>query len=222
MHRLTILTLFPEMFDAIKHSIIKRGIDNKLFELNVVDIRQFSKDQHKKCDDYPYGGGAGMVMMVQPIVDAFKSLSTKDAKVLYTSPRGKVFNQTMAQQLSKYEDIVILCGHYEGVDQRAIDILGAEEVSIGDYVLTGGELPAMVMIDAIVRNIEGVINSQSLKDESFSNGLLEYPQYTRPEVFEGLEVPKVLLSGHHQNIDKWRQEQAIEITKKYRPDLLEE
>ena len=222
MHRLTILTLFPEMFDAIKHSIIKRGIDNKLFELNVVDIRQFSKDQHKKCDDYPYGGGAGMVMMVQPIVDAFRSLSTKDAKVLYTSPRGKVFNQTMAQQLSKYENIVILCGHYEGVDQRAIDILGAEEVSIGDYVLTGGELPAMVMIDAIVRNIEGVINSQSLKDESFSNGLLEYPQYTRPEVFEGLEVPKVLLSGHHQNIDKWRQEQAIEITKKYRPDLLEE
>ncbi len=222
MHRLTILTLFPEMFDAIKYSIIKRGIDNKLFELNVVDIRQFSKDQHKKCDDYPYGGGAGMVMMVQPIVDAFRSLSTKDAKVLYTSPRGKVFNQTMAQQLSKYEDIVILCGHYEGVDQRAIDILGAEEVSIGDYVLTGGELPAMVMIDAIVRNIEGVINSQSLKDESFSNGLLEYPQYTRPEVFEGMEVPKVLLSGHHQNIDKWRQEQALEITKKYRPDLLEE
>ncbi len=222
MHRLTILTLFPEMFDAIKHSIIKRGIDNKLFELNVVDIRQFSKDQHKKCDDYPYGGGAGMVMMVQPIVDAFRSLSINNAKVLYTSPRGKVFNQTMAQQLSKYEDIVILCGHYEGVDQRAIDILGAEEVSIGDYVLTGGELPAMVMIDAIVRNIKGVINSQSLKDESFSNGLLEYPQYTRPEVFESLEVPKVLLSGHHQNIDKWRQEQAIEITKKYRPDLLEE
>ena len=222
MHRLTILTLFPEMFDAIKHSIIKRGIDNKLFELNVVDIRQFSKDQHKKCDDYPYGGGAGMVMMVQPIVDAFRSLSINNAKVLYTSPRGNVFNQSMAQQLSKYEDIVILCGHYEGVDQRAIDILGAEEVSIGDYVLTGGELPAMVMIDAIVRNIKGVINSQSLKDESFSNGLLEYPQYTRPEVFEGLEVPKVLLSGHHQNIDKWRQEQAIEITKKYRPDLLEE
>ena len=222
MHRLTILTLFPEMFDAIKHSIIKRGIDNKLFELNVVDIRQFSKDQHKKCDDYPYGGGAGMVMMVQPIVDAFRSLSINNAKVLYTSPRGNVFNQSMAQQLSKYEDIVILCGHYEGVDQRAIDILGAEEVSIGDYVLTGGELPAMVMIDAIVRNIKGVINSQSLKDESFSNGLLEYPQYTRPEVFESLEVPKVLLSGHHQNIDKWRQEQAIEITKKYRPDLLEE
>ena len=193
-----------------------------MLEINIIDIREFSKDKHKKCDDYPYGGGAGMVMMVQPIVDAFRSLSTKDAKVLYTSPRGKVFNQTMAQQLSKYEDIVILCGHYEGVDQRAIDILGAEEVSIGDYVLTGGELPAMVMIDAIVRNIEGVINSQSLKDESFSNGLLEYPQYTRPEVFEGLEVPKVLLSGHHQNIDKWRQEQAIEITKKYRPDLLEE
>ncbi len=219
MHRLTILTLFPEMFDAIKHSIIKRGIDNKLFELNVVDIRQFSKDQHKKCDDYPYGGGAGMVMMVQPIVDAFRSLSTKDAKVLYTSPRGKVFNQTMAQQLSKYEDIVILCGHYEGVDQRAIDILGAEEVSIGDYVLTGGELPAMVMIDAIIRNIEGVINSQSLKDESFSNGLLEYPQYTRPEIYENICVPNILLSGDHKKIDDWRFKQSLEITKQNRTDI---
>ena len=222
MHRITVLTLFPQMFDAINHSIIKRALDNNIFELNVVNIRDFSKDIHKKCDDYPYGGGAGMVMMVQPIVDAFKSLNLKNPKVIYTSPRGKTFNQSMAKSWASYDDIVILCGHYEGVDQRAIDILGAEEVSIGDYVLTGGELPAMVMIDSLARNIEGVINSQSLKDESFSNGLLEYPQYTRPEEFEGLKVPEVLLSGHHQNIDKWREKKSIEITKKNRPDLLGE
>ncbi len=222
MHRITVLTLFPQMFDAINHSIIKRALDNNIFELNVVNIRDFSKDIHKKCDDYPYGGGAGMVMMVQPIVDAFKSLNLKNPKVIYTSPRGKTFNQSMAKSWASYDDIVILCGHYEGVDQRAIDILGAEEISIGDYVLTGGELPAMVMIDSLARNIEGVINSQSLKDESFSNGLLEYPQYTRPEEFEGLKVPEVLLSGHHQNIDKWREKKSIEITKKNRPDLLGE
>ncbi len=222
MHRITILTLFPEMFDTIKYSIIKRGLDNNLFELNIVDIRKYSKDQHKKCDDYPYGGGAGMVMMVQPIVDAFRSLKLDGAKVIYTSPRGKVFNQVMAQNLAKYEDIVILCGHYEGVDQRAIDILDAEEISVGDYVLTGGELPAMIMVDSIVRNIAGVINAESLKDESFSNGLLEYPQYTRPEVFEGMAVPSILLSGHHQNIDRWRKEMSVEITKKNRPDLLKD
>ena len=222
MHRITVLTLFPEMFDAINHSIIKRALDNNIFEINVVNIRDFSKDIHKKCDDYPYGGGAGMVMMVQPIVDAFKSLNLKNPKVIYTSPRGKTFNQSMAKNLASYEDIVILCGHYEGVDQRAIDILGAEEISIGDYVLTGGELPAMVMIDSLARNIEGVINSQSLEDESFSKGLLEYPQYTRPEEFEGLKVPDVLLSGHHENIDKWREKKSIEITKKNRPDLLGE
>ena len=221
MHRITVLTLFPQMFDAINHSIIKRALDNNIFELNVVNIRDFSKDIHKKCDDYPYGGGAGMVMMVQPIVDAFKSLNLKNPKVIYTSPRGKTFNQSMAKSWAGYDDIVILCGHYEGVDQRAIDILGAEEVSIGDYVLTGGELPAMVMIDSLARNIEGVINSQSLKDESFSNGLLEYPQYTRPEEFRGKRVPEVLISGHHENIKKWREEKALEVTKKKRPDLLD-
>ncbi len=219
MHRITILTLFPEMFESLKHSIIKRALDNNWFEINVVDIREFSKDIHKKCDDYPYGGGAGMVMMLQPIVDAYKSLKIENSKFIYASPRGKIFNQKMAQEFSKYDDIVILCGHYEGVDDRVIDILGAEEVSIGDYVLTGGELPAMVMVDAIVRNIEGVINEKSLEDESFSNGLLEYPQYTRPEVYEKISVPDVLLSGDHKKIDDWRFKQSLEITKQNRIDL---
>ena len=218
--RIDILTLFPEMFDSLNYSILKRAQENKLFEINVTNIRDFSKDIHKKCDDYPYGGGAGMVMMAQPIVDAYKSVKTPNSKVIFTSPRGKVFNQSLAKKLSKEEHLIILCGHYEGVDERALEILGAEEISIGDYVLTGGELPAMVMIDSIVRNIEGVINSDSLNEESFSNGLLEYPQYTRPEIFEGKKVPDVLLSGHHKNIELWREEQSKIITKNNRPDLL--
>ncbi len=218
--RIDVLTLFPEMFDSLNYSILKRAQENKLFEINVINIRNFSKDIHKKCDDYPYGGGAGMVMMAQPIVDAYKSVKTPNSKVIFTSPRGKVFNQNLAKELSKKEHLIILCGHYEGVDERALEILGAEEISIGDYVLTGGELPAMVMIDSIVRNIEGVINSDSLNEESFSNGLLEYPQYTRPEIFEGKKVPDVLLSGHHKNIELWREKQSKIITKNNRPDLL--
>ncbi len=218
--RIDILTLFPEMFDSLNYSILKRAQDNNLFQINVTNIRDFSKDIHKKCDDYPYGGGAGMVMMAQPIVDACKSVKTPNSKVIFTSPRGKVFNQSLAKKLSKEEHLIILCGHYEGVDERALEILGAEEISIGDYVLTGGELPAMVMIDSIVRNIEGVINSDSLTEESFSNGLLEYPQYTRPEIYEGKKVPDVLLSGHHKNIELWREEQSKIITKNNRPDLL--
>ena len=218
--RIDILTLFPEMFDSLNCSILKRAQENNLFEINVINIRDFLKDIHKKCDDYPYGGGAGMVMMAQPIVDAYKSVKTPNSKVIFTSPRGKVFNQNLAKKLSKKEHLIILCGHYEGVDERALEILGAEEISIGDYVLTGGELPAMVMIDSIVRNIEGVINSDSLNEESFSNGLLEYPQYTRPEIFEGKKVPDVLLSGHHKNIELWREEQSKIITKNNRPDLL--
>lgn len=220
--RIDILTLFPEMFDCLNCSIIKRALEKKLFEINVINIRDFSKDLHKKCDDYPYGGGAGMVMMAQPIVDAFRSLNANKAKVIYTSPKGETFNQKMAQNLSKEKHIVILCGHYEGVDERALELINASDVSIGDYVLTGGELPAMVMVDSIVRHIEGVISSQSLAEESFSNGLLEYPQYTRPEVFEGKKVPEVLLSGHHKNIDEWRKSQSKQITKQKRPDLLGE
>lgn len=220
--RIDVLTLFPEMFDALNHSIIKRGKNNHLFEINITNIRDFSKDAHKKCDDYPYGGGAGMVMMPQPIVDAYNSVKSDGAKVIYTSPRGKKFNQQMAKELAKCEHLVILCGHYEGVDQRAIEILKAQEVSIGDYVLTGGELPAMVMIDSIVRNIDGVINKDSLNEESFSNSMLEYPHYTRPEEFNGKKVPEILLSGHHKNIENWRKQQSFEITKKNRPDLLGE
>ena len=220
--RIDILTLFPEMFEALNCSIIKRAQQNLLFEINVINIRDFSKDAHKKCDDYPYGGGAGMVMMAQPIVDAYNSIKTENAVVIYTSPRGKTFNQKMSKELSKIEHLIILCGHYEGVDERAIEILGAKEVSIGDYVLTGGELPAMVIIDSLVRNIDGVINKDSLNEESFSNGLLEYPQYTRPEEFMGKKVPEVLISGHHKKIDIWRKEQSIKITKQNRPDLLGE
>ncbi len=220
--KIDILTLFPEMFDALNYSIIKRGMENNLFEINVINIRDFSKDVHKKCDDYPYGGGAGMVMMAQPIVDAFRSVNTENAKVIYTSPKGKKFNQSLSKDLAKEEHLIILCGHYEGVDERALEILNADEISIGDYVLTGGELPAMVIIDSLVRNIKGVINENSLQEESFSNGMLEYPQYTRPEVFENKKVPDVLLSGHHKNIQIWREEQSKIITKKRRPDLLGE
>ena len=220
--RIDILTLFPEMFSSLNHSIIKRGLEKKLFEINVVNIRDFSKDSHQKCDDPPYGGGAGMVMMVQPIVDAFKSLNANGAKVIYTSPKGKTFNQKMAKELAKEDHIVILCGHYEGVDERALEILGATDVSIGDYVLTGGELPAMVMIDSIVRNIKSVISDDSLTDESFSNGLLEYPQYTRPENYEGHKVPEVLLSGNHKKIKEWREQKSKEITLKRRPDIMGE
>ena len=219
--RIDILTLFPEMFDALNHSIIKRALDKNLFEINVINIRDFSKDAHKKCDDYPYGGGAGMVMMPQPIVDAYNSIAQDNDVVIYTSPKGKTFNHQMAKSLAKKEHLVILCGHYEGVDERALEILNAKSVSIGDYVLTGGELPAMVMIDSIARQIEGVIAKDSLKEESFSNGLLEYPQYTRPEEFQGIKVPEVLQSGHHENINKWRRREAIKTTYIKRPELLE-
>lgn len=222
--RFDVLTLFPEMFDSIKTSIIGRAVNNQILELNLINFRDYSTDRLKHVDDTPYGGGAGMVIKPQPIYDAYQSI-VKDLdykpKVIYMSPRGKIFNQEMARELSKEKHLVILCGHYEGVDQRIIDEIVDEEISIGDYILTGGELPAMVVIDTISRNIEGVLNDESVKDESFSDGLLEYPQYTRPEEFMGRKVPEVLLSGHHANIEKWRKEQSIEITKVRRPDLIE-
>ena len=219
-----VLTLFPEMFEPIKTSIIGRAVTNQILELNLINFRDYSTDRLKHVDDTPYGGGAGMVLKPEPIYDAYKDI-TKDLeykpKVIYMSPRGKIFNQAMARELSKEKHLIILCGHYEGVDQRLIDEIVDEEISIGDYVLTGGELPAMVVIDSISRNINGVLKEESVNDESFSNGLLEYSQYTRPEVFMGRKVPEVLLSGHHANIEKWRREQALEITKARRPDLLE-
>lgn len=219
--RLDILTLFPDMFTPLKESIIKRASDKNLVEINIIQIRDFSQDAHKKTDDIPYGGGAGMVMTPQPLYDAIQSVKTPNSYVIYLSPRGKVFNQPMARKLSKCEHLILVCGHYEGIDERIIELCIDEEISIGDYVLTGGELPAMVLADSIIRLLDGAISQDSLSEESFTNNLLEYPQYTRPQNFKGLEVPEVLLSGHHANISKWRKEKSIEITKQNRPDLID-
>lgn len=218
--KITVLTLFPEMFSGLKESIIGKAIEKGIIKLNIVNIRDFSKDKHKKVDDTPYGGGAGMVIRPDVVYDAFNAQDIKNAKRIYLSPQGKKLTQDLIVNLSKEENLILLCGHYEGIDQRVLDELDFEEISIGDYVLTGGELPAMVLIDSVSRYIEGVISSESTLEESFSNGFLEYPQYTRPEVFMGRKVPEVLLSGHHENINKWRQEQAEKITKQKRPDLL--
>ena len=215
-----ILTLFPEMFENLKQSIIGKAIEKNIININLINIRDFSKDKHKKVDDTPYGGGAGMVMKPDVVYNAYNSIKEKNAKVIYMSPQGKTLNQKKVEELSKEEHLVILCGHYEGIDQRVLDKIVDEEISIGDYVLTGGELPAMVLIDSVSRYVEGVLKEDSIKEESFSNGLLEYPQYTRPEVFEGEKVPEILLSGHHENISKWRKEKSLEITKKKRPELI--
>ena len=215
-----VLTLFPEMFEPLNSSIIGRAKEKNLIEINLINIRDFSKDKHKKVDDTPYGGGAGMVMMPDVVYDAYKSIKDESAKVIYMSQQGKKLTQKKVEELAKNKHLIILCGHYEGIDQRVIDKIVDEEISIGDYVLTGGELPAMVLIDSVSRYSDGVITKESTNEESFTNGLLEYPQYTRPEVFEGEKVPEVLLSGHHANIEKWRKEKSLEITAKKRPDLL--
>ena len=217
-----VLTLFPEMFEPMKHSVIGRAVEKGLLEINLVNIRDFSKDKHKKVDDTVYGGGAGMLMKPDVVYDAFKSVKSEEAKVIYLSPQGKKLCQSKVEELAKSEHLILLCGHYEGIDQRVIDKIVDEEISIGDYVLTGGEIPAMVLIDSVSRYVEGVITGESTSEESFSSeGLLEYPQYTRPEEFEGMKVPEVLQSGHHENINKWRRKEAIRITYKKRPDLLE-
>ena len=216
-----VLTLFPEMFETLKESIIGKALERKIIEINTINIRDFSKNKHKKVDDTPYGGGAGMVMMPDVVYDSYMSIPHKEnAKVIYLSPKGKVLNQQKVEELSKQEHLILLCGHYEGIDQRVLDEIVDEEISIGDYVLTGGELPAMVLIDSVSRYVEGVLNKESVSEESFTNGLLEYPQYTRPEVFLNKKVPEILLSGHHENIKKWRREQSLEITKQKRPELL--
>jgi len=215
-----ILTLFPEMFEGIKQSIIGKAIEKELIEINLVNIRDFSKDKHKKVDDTPYGGGAGMVMRPDVVYDAYQSAKTDNAKVIYLSPKGKTLNQEKVKELAKENHIILLCGHYEEIDQRVLDEIVDEEISIGDYVLTGGEIPAMVLIDSVSRYVEGVITSESVEEESFSNGLLEYSQYTRPEIFLDKKVPEILLSGHHGNIKKWREEEALKITRSKRPDLL--
>lgn len=218
--KFSVLTLFPEMFSALDESIIGRAKEKKLIDIELINIRDFSKDKHKKVDDTPYGGGAGMVLMPDIIYDAYKSINDEKAKVIYLSPQGKVFNQRKVQELSKENHVILLCGHYEGIDQRVIDEIVDEEISIGDYVLTGGEIPAMVLIDSISRYVEGVLSKESTQEESFSNGLLEYPQYTRPENFLGHGIPEILKSGHHENIDKWRKEKSLEITMVKRPDLI--
>ena len=221
-----VLTLFPETFELVMNeSIIGRAQQNNLIEIKAHNIRDYSANKHKKVDDYPFGGGNGMVMACQPVFDAFSAV-TKDLqykpRVIYMSPQGKVLNQELAKELSQEQHLVLLCGHYEGIDERIIEEIVDEEISIGDYVLTGGELPAMVLIDCVSRLIPGVLSSEgSFSDESHFNGLLEYPQYTRPADYEGKLVPDVLLSGHHANIEKWRHEKSIERTRIKRPDLYE-
>lgn len=221
--KIDILTLFPEMFEPLNVSLLKRAQDNNLLKINIINFRDFSKNKHKKVDDYAFSGGAGMVLTPQPIYDALQSVLTKDSYVVYMSPKGRVLTQSKVVELSKtIKHLVIICGHYEGMDERIIQLCVNEQISIGDYVLTGGELPAMVLIDAVSRYIDGVLhNEQSTEDESFCDGLLEYPQYTRPQEFMGLKVPDVLLSGNHAQIEKWKKEQKIKETLKYRPDLLD-
>ena len=217
--KINILTIFPDMFAPLRMSMLGRAIDNGIIELDITDIRDYTTDRHNRVDDTPYGGGAGMVMQVQPILDAFNAKGY-GGEVLYMSPRGEMLSEDLAKELSEKDEITILCGHYEGVDQRALDRLGAREVSIGDYVLTGGELPAMVLIDTVARFLDGVLaGEESVTDESVYSGLLEYPQYSKPREYEGDEVPEILLSGNHGEIDLWRWEQAVALTKERRPDM---
>lgn len=219
--KLTVLTLFPEMFAPLKESIIGRAAAAGKLEINIVNIRDYAENKHLKCDDYPFGGGAGMVMLPQPIASAIEAADPEHkARRIYLSPKGETFTQSKAFSLLSYDHVLLLCGHYEGVDQRVIDLYIDEEISIGDYVLTGGELPAMVVCDCVARYVDGVISEGSLVDESFAGGGLEYPHYTRPAEFKGLKVPEVLLSGNHKLIDEWRREQSEKLTKERRPDLL--
>lgn len=219
--KITILTLFPEMFAPLKQSIIGRAVEGNKLEIEIVNIRDFADNKHMKCDDYPFGGGAGMVMMPQPVGSAIESVDPDHrARRIYMSPKGATFTQQKAFELVGCEQMVLLCGHYEGVDQRIIDLFIDEEISIGDYVLTGGELPAMVVCDCVARYVDGVLSGGSLVDESFADGMLEYPQYTRPAVYRGVSVPQVLLSGDHAKVDEWRRQESSRLTALRRPDLL--
>lgn len=217
--KINILTLFPEMFTPLQESMLGRAREKGILDINLINIRDYTEDKHNRVDDTPFGGGAGMVMQVQPILSAYRE-NHLQGPCLYMSPRGKMLNGEMAESLSRQEEITILCGHYEGVDQRALDRLQAEEVTIGDYILTGGELPAMVLVDTVARFLDGVLaGEESVKEESVYSGLLEYPHYTKPREVEGLTVPEVLVSGNHEKIDLWRYEKSLEITKERRPDL---
>ncbi|MBE5742555.1 MAG: tRNA (guanosine(37)-N1)-methyltransferase TrmD [Clostridiales bacterium] len=219
--RIDILTLFPEMFTPLTESIIGRAVKSGKVEIVVTDIRDYTENKHRKCDDYPFGGGAGMVMTPQPIYSAIMAVDPNhEARRIFMSPKGRTFCQPMVKELLSYERILLLCGHYEGVDQRVIDLMIDEEISLGDFVLTGGEIPAMAITDSLCRYVGGVISNESLSEESFTGNLLEYPQFTRPQVFMGLQVPEVLVSGNHKEVDKWRRAEAEKITQKLRPDLL--
>lgn len=220
--KINILTLFPEMFTPLQESMLGRAREKGILDINLINIRDYTEDKHNRVDDTPFGGGAGMVMQVQPILSAYRE-NHLQGPCLYMSPRGKMLNGEMAESLSRQEEITILCGHYEGVDQRALDLLQAEEVTIGDYILTGGELPAMILVDTVARFLDGVLaGEESVKEESVYSGLLEYPHYTKPREVEGLAVPEVLVSGNHEKIDLWRYEKSLEITKERRPDLFRE
>ena len=220
--KIDILTLFPEMFAPLQTSLVGKAQASNKVEINLIDIREFSLNKHKKVDDYPYGGGDGMVLTPQPLYDAIMSVKKENSHVVYLSPKGRVMTQSLVEEFAtEYEHLVLVCGHYEGIDERIITLCIDEQVSLGDFVLTGGEIPAMALTDAILRFVPNVLhNEHSVAEESFSDGLLEYPQYTHPREFMGLEVPEVLLSGNHKEIEKWRNEQKILETKKYRPDLL--
>ena len=221
--RIDILTLFPNSFAPLKESIIERATSIGKIELNIINIRDHAKNKHKNCDDYTFGGGPGMLMMPQPIYDAITSIDGyENAYKIYLSPKGRIFNQTKAHELKTYEHLILLCGHYEGVDQRIIDTLIDEEISIGDFVLTGGELPAMILVDAVTRLQSGVLGSdESFEIETFKDNLLEYPQYTKPREFMGMTVPEILVCGDNKKIDEWRRNEAIKLTKERRPDLYE-
>ncbi|MCI8806074.1 MAG: tRNA (guanosine(37)-N1)-methyltransferase TrmD [Clostridiales bacterium] len=221
-----VLTLFPEMIlSGLNHSVIKKAFEKNIINVESIDIRDFANNKHNQVDDYPYGGGAGMVIKPQPVFDAYESVMKKvrkDCRVVYMTPQGKTFNQDIAKEFSEEDDIIILCGHYEGIDERVIDKIVTDEISVGDFILTGGELAAMLIIDSVSRLIPGVLNKEeSFMNETFSNSLLEYPQYTRPVEFMGEKVPEILLSGHHGNVDKWRREQSLKRTFLKRPELLE-
>jgi len=218
-----VVTLFPEIVQGFfSNSIMKRAVENGYVSYNLIDFRNFAEDKHLTCDDSPYGGGAGMVLKPEPLCKALESIKAKEKRVIYASPSGKKLTQALSEELSKQENLVFICGHYEGIDQRVIDLYVDDEVCIGDYVISSGEVSSLVIIDSVYRLIDGVISNDSLEEESFSDGLLEYPQYTRPRVYEGLEVPPVLLSGNHKAIKQWRLEKRLEKTKNFRPELLEE
>lgn len=220
--KIDILTIFPEMFAPLKTSLIGKAVENNKVDINIIDIRPFSAEKHKKTDDYPFGGGDGMVMTPQPLYDAIMNVKKDNSHVVYMSPKGRVLTQNIVKEFAtNYEHLILVCGHYEGIDERVITLCVDEQISIGDYVLTGGEIPAMALTDAILRYVPNVLhNEHSTEDESFSDNLLEYPQYTRPREFMGLSVPDVLVNGNHKEIEKWKLASKLEETKKYRPDLL--